>query len=424
MSQQVQSRLGRLLLLMSLCVVLLSACASEPEETPTVLVFGAFTGQDAARFADAVRPFEEETGIDVIYEGSESFEGRLQQRVAEGNPPDVAAFPQPGLMADFVARGEIVALSSFLSDAHFEENYDQSWLDMATIDDEIYGVWHRASLKSLVWYSVPAFEAAAYSIPTTWAELLALMDQIVADGGTPWCIGIVDGGATGWVATDWVEDIMLRTSPVEAYDAWTSGELPFDSPEVREAIDLMSQIWLDETYVFGGRSYITSTTYFESPLQMFDEDPNCLMHRQASFITTWFPEDFTFGEDVGVFYFPPIDPALGRPALVAGDLYAMFNDRPEVRQLMTYLSTAESMRPWVESGGALSPHRGASLDWYSGADRAYAAILSQATVTRFDGSDLMPGEVGAGSFWDGMVSYINGADLDRVLTRIDESWPR
>ena len=69
----------------------------------------------------------------------------------------------------------------------------------------------------------------------------ALEDQIVADGDTPWCIGIESGAATGWPATDWMEDIMLRTTSPENYDKWVTGELKFDSPEVKNAAEIMSK---------------------------------------------------------------------------------------------------------------------------------------------------------------------------------------
>jgi alpha-glucoside transport system substrate-binding protein len=72
---------------------------------------------------------------------------------------------------------------------------------------------YKADVKSLVWYVPENFEDAGYEVPGTMEELKALTEQIVADGETPWCIGLGSGGATGWPATDWVEDMMLRTQP-------------------------------------------------------------------------------------------------------------------------------------------------------------------------------------------------------------------
>ena len=54
-----------------------------------------------------------------------------------------------------------------------------------------------------------------------------------------------------------------------------------------------------------------------------------------------------------------------------------------------------------------------------------AKIILEAGSVRFDGSDLMPGEVGAGSFWKGMTDYVSGAtDLDTTMQEIDAAWPQ
>jgi alpha-glucoside transport system substrate-binding protein len=196
----------------------------QEEEEKVVNIFGAFVDEDAKRFEASMVPFEEETGIQVEYEGSGDFETLILVRLEGGDPPDIAAHPQPGLLQNFVEQGHVIDLNDWFEEGYLEEQYKQSWLDLATMNGQMSGVWYRASVKSLVWYPVPEFEEAGYEIPTTWDEMLALSDQIAADGTPPWCIGIESSGATGWVATDWIEDIMLRTQPAEKYDQWTSGE--------------------------------------------------------------------------------------------------------------------------------------------------------------------------------------------------------
>lgn len=390
----------------------------------TVNIFGAFVDEDERRFTESMAIFEDETGIDVVYEGSGDFESLIIVRVEGGNPPDLAAFPQPGLLNDFVKAGAVVDLNDWFDSSYLSQQYIDSWLEMATMEGIMAGIWYRANIKSLVWYPKQEFEAAGYTIPETWDELIALSDQIVADGGIPWSIGIESSGATGWVATDWVEDILLRTAPVEAYDAWTSGELSFDSPEIRNAIAYLDQIWKNPDYVLGGAQGILLTPFGDAPTPLFDDPPAAWLHRQASFIPAFFPEGAEVSKNIDFFYFPPIDLAYGKPMLGAGDIYAVFNDRPEVRALARFITTGLSTKAWVEAGGFISPHKDASLDWYNNpVDKKFAELLANADTFRFDGSDLMPGAVGAGSFWTGMVDYVNGASLDDVLKAIDNSWP-
>ena len=396
----------------------------------TVVVDGPFTDEDAVKFDQSVSFFEEATGIDVNYIGSKEFEGSIAVRVEAGDAPDIADFPQPGLLATFVRQGYVVDPTTFISQEWLDQQYNPSWLQMSQMPGEdgatqSAGIWHRFNAKSLVWYPKDDFDAAGYAIPQTWEELMALTEQIAADGDPAWCIGIESGAATGWPATDWTEELMLRTTSLENYDAWVSGELPFSSPEVTNAIETFSEIWLNPDYVFGGTDAIVSTFFGDSPAPMFQDPPGCWLHKQGNFITGFFPEGSEAGVDYDFFYLPPVDEAYGRPFLVAGDIMAMFNDRPEVRALMEYFTLPQSAQGWLQGGGALAAHQTATPDMYGvDLERGIAELVSQATSFRFDASDLMPGEVGAGSFWSGMTDYVSGAaDLETVLGEIDASWP-
>jgi alpha-glucoside transport system substrate-binding protein len=397
-------------------------------EGTTVTVFGAFEGNDpdGVKFDESMVAFEEATGIDVNYIGNKEFEATIGVRVDAGDKPDVVDFPQPGLFADYVRSGDIVPVGDFLTEEWLAQQYSPAWREFLTVDGVESGVMHRYSGKSLVWYPKDDFEAAGYEIPETWDELLALTQQIADDGDTPWCIGIESGAATGWPATDWTEDMMLRTTSLENYDAWVAGELPFNSPEVTNAIETWSEIWFNDAYVFGGRESIVSTAFGDSPAGLFTDPPNCWLHRQANFITSFFPEGNEYGVDYDFFYLPPIGDEFGRPFLIAGDLIAMMNDRPEVRALMEYFTTPQSTSGWLEGGGAIAAQATATEDMYgTPIDFAVSELVAAATAFRFDGSDLMPGEVGSGSFWEQITSYVNGAvDLETALSEIDASWPQ
>ena len=420
--------------------------AAEEEGEPTFLdraMAGEFAGTevsvmsvlvdaDETLFLESMAAFEEATGIDMVHTGTKEFETQIAVRLDAGDAPDIAMIPQPGLLESFVAAGEVpLDVRDFIPEADLQERYAQGWLDSATFtgpDGEpmMAGVWWKAANKDLVWYPKAIFDEAGYEVPTTWDELIALNELIVSDGDAPWCLGIESGNATGWVATDWIEGLMLRTAPPEDYDAWVAGDLPFTSDQVKNAAQLMSDVWLTEGNVLGGKDQIVTEFIGDSPGHMFEDPPTCWMHKQASWIQGFFPEDAVAGVDYDFFYFPPVDPAYGEPVLMAGDIYTLFNDKPEAKALLEYLSTGASTEVMVSNGGGLSPHQDSSLDWYSNdIDRRIAEILLNAETVRFDASDLMPPEVGAGTFWSAMVDYVTGAvDLDGALQEIDDSWPQ
>jgi alpha-glucoside transport system substrate-binding protein len=394
-------------------------------EENVVTVFGAFIDQEEARFNAAMEAFEVASGIDVQYESSKEFETLIFVRVEGGNPPDVAALPQPGLMKTFADRGVLVPLWQDIKEV-ISANYAPVWLDLGSFEGTPYGVFHRVNVKSLVWYPKKAWQDAGLTAPTTWEEMESLENKAIGMGEVPWTVGFESGGATGWVGTDWVEDIMLRTAGPRMYDQWVNHEIPFNHPVVKRAVEIMGKRLRDPKYVFGGPQYVLTTNFGDAPDVMFESPPKAWMHKQGNFITGFFPENIqaNLDEEVGLFGFPQIESEWGTPALGGGDQFVMFNDRPEVRKFMEYLATWESGRTWAAAGGALFPYIKQDLSVYpTELERAQAELLLNAKVFRFDASDLMPAEVGAGTFWTGMVDYVSGIDVDRVLDDIEASWP-
>ncbi len=407
-------------------MVLLMTVASGLAGPKTVQVFGPFQEPESIRFEASYKSFEEATGIDVVYTPSRDFESLIFVRVEGGDPPDVAALPQPGLMYRFAKKKQLKPLWPEAITL-VEKNYAPVWKELGSHQGTPYGIYHRVNVKSLVWYPKKAWEKAGYQPPKTWAEMEALANKMVKNGHKPWAIGIKSGGATGWPATDWLEDIMLRTAGPEVYDKWINHEIPFNDPAVKNAVDIMTKIWLDPKMVYGGFMGILNTSFGDAPKVMFENPPKAWMHRQGNFITGFFPKNIqdNLEEEVGVFGLPPIDPQWGLPVLGGGDQYVMFNDRPEVRKFMEFLATSESGEAWARAGGALFPHKDQNLDVYPDKlSRAQAEMLLNAKVFRFDASDMMPAKVGAGSFWKGMVDLVSGKKPDRVLKKIEKSWPK
>ena len=394
----------------------------------TITIGGAFVDTEAVAFEAAVKPFEDATGADVVYNGDKSFEQNLNVQVQAGNPPDVALLPQPGGMKNYASQGKLFPLPEDIL-ASVDANYGAGWKEIGTAEDgKVYGVFHRVNLKGLVFYPKAAFEAKGYAIPATWDELKTLQDTMATDGTAAWCIGVESGAATGWPSTDWMEEIMLRTVGKDGYDKWVNHEIPFNDPSVKNAATLLMDIWGNDKYVFGGPPYIVQTNFGEAPKAAFDDPPKCWFTNQGNFITAFFPDAIKADLDnqVGVFNLPAIDAQYGTPAEVGGDQAVAFADRPEVWALMKYLTTPEAGVSWSKSGGALFPYKDQDLANYSSKlDQAFVSTLTDAEFVRFDGSDQMPSAVGSGTFWSEMVKLVSGSqDIDTTLGNIEASWPK
>jgi len=390
--------------------------------TRVLNVYGLWAGAELEAFDKMVKPFEDANDIDVVLAGSRD-PAVLITRVEAGNPPDVSTLPNPGAMVEFARSGKLVDLSTFMDVDTLKSDYPSTWINLGSYKGKLHGIFLSADLKSLVWYNPKAFAAAGYTVPTTWDEMIALSDKMVADGNTPWAIGLESGGASGWAGTDWIEDIMLRTVEPEVYDLWVSHGISWVDDRVQRAFELFGQIALNEKYVYGGPNAVLTINFGDSPDALFTSPPNAYMHKQATFIQSFILDHFPNlvpGEDFDFFPFPSIDPQYGTPALGAADMFAMFNDTPDARAFMEYIASSEAQEIWVGELGKLSANKQVNPAVYpDDLTRKAAEILVNASTFRFDGSDLMPGAVGSGSFWTEILNYVSGVPLIRVLMTIE-----
>ena len=398
----------------------------------TIKMFGPWRGEDQVLVETMLAYFTAASGVKVEYSSSENYEQQIVIDTEAGSPPDVAILPQPGLIADLAAKGFIAPLGDETK-TWLNDNYaaGSSWVSLGTYKgkdgaDALYAFPYKIDVKSLVWYSPDTFADAGYEVPQTMEELKALTDKIVADGGTPWCIGLGSGGATGWPATDWVEDMMLRTQSPETYDKWIKHEIGFNDPAVVAAIDEFGAFAKNDAYVAGGAAAVASTDFRDSPKGLFSSPPQCYMHKQASFIPSFFPEGTELGTDADFFYFPAYEGKdLGKPVLGAGTLAFITKDGEGARAFIEWLKTPIAHEIWMAGSGFLTPLKSANTEAYANAAlKKQGEILLNATTFRFDGSDLMPGAVGAGTFWTGMVDYTGGKSAQEVADGIEASWPK
>lgn len=405
--------------------------AAHPDlEGQSFTLLGPWLGADQELFTSVIAYFQDATGARVNYSGSDSFEQQIVIDSEAGSPPDMAVFPQPGLAADLAEKGHLKPLGEATAE-WVRDNYaaGESWAALGTYagpdgEQALYAFPYKADLKSLVWYVPENFEDAGYEIPETYEELKALTEQIAEDGETPWCIGLGAGGATGWPATDWVEDLMLRLNSPEDYDAWTTNELPFNDPKVVAAIEEFGWFATNDDFVAGGTRGVSSTDFRDSPKGLFDSPPACYMHRQASFIPSFFPDGTVIGEDADFFYFPaPAEGDLGQPVLGGGTLFALLSDNAAAAAFVEFLKTPAAHEIWMAQKGFVTPHSGVNPEAYGDETlKKMGQILLEATTFRFDGSDLMPGAIGAGAFWTGMVDFVGGRPAQQVVDRIQQTW--
>ncbi|RLK52908.1 ABC transporter substrate-binding protein [Microbacterium telephonicum] len=406
--------------------------ASGGSDDNVVTVYGTIADTEAELLEQSWKDWEDENGIDIQYESSKEFEAQISVRAQGGNAPDLAIFPQPGLMADIANRGYLKPAPEAVQ-KNVEEGWTEDWANYATVDGTLYGAPLMASVKGWIWYSPSMFAEKGYEVPTDWQGLLDLSAKMQADAGTaPWCIGFGSDAATGWPGTDWIEDIVLRQSGTEVYDQWVANEVPFTDPAIKSAFDEFGKIALDPAMVNAGFGDVASivTTPFGDPATAL-VNGQCSLHHQASFYDGFITDaggDVAEDGDIWAFLMPPYEAggeSSGDVVTGGGEIVAAFDDSESTQKVQEYLSSADWANSRVALGGVISANKGLDPENASSNILKEAIRILQADTTtfRFDASDLMPGAVGAGSFFKGMIDWVNGTPTDTVLSQIEAGWP-
>ncbi|HET6213166.1 MAG TPA: ABC transporter substrate-binding protein [Micromonosporaceae bacterium] len=402
--------------------------------------FAGHAGKTVSMFASIISPesdslqkswseFSQCTGIKINYEGSNDFESQLQVRVSGGTAPDFAIIPQPGLLQQMVKTGKVVKPPA-MTVTNVDKYWNKAWKAYGTVNGTFYAAPMSANMKSLVWYSPKAFTAANYKVPTTWADMMSLSDTIAATGKKPWCGGIGSGTATGWPATDWIEQIVLRTGGGDVYDKWVSHDIKFSSPEIKKAMETLQGWMLNPKYVnggFGDVKSIATTTFQDAGKPILNG--SCFMLQQASFYGAQWPKGTKIAEDgdVFAFYLPGIESSVSTPVVGGGEFATAFANRPEVQAVQNYLTTPEWHTSRIKAAtGWVSANQGADQTAYTDPiDKLSAKYLTDPNATfRFDASDLMPAAVGSGQEWKSMTAWFaEGKSIEQVTKDIDAAWP-
>jgi alpha-glucoside transport system substrate-binding protein len=387
----------------------------------SVNIFGSERSEvEVGGFADTLATFREATGINAVYTGSADFEQQLRVMVAGNNPPDMAMIPQPGSVVAYGAEGASKPIPAAIVD----RIYPQYPVGTNAPYEALGSTWAlqiKTDLKSILWYNNSIFADGGYEIPDTWDGLKALSVQMIADGVTPWCVGIESGGATGWTFTDWMEEMTLRLVNEDVYDQWVAGDVTFSDPRIVGVAEEILSVWNTPGMVFAAGGSIASTPFQANAEPLINGD--CAMHRQAQFFASFFNQaGGTIGPDgdVGVAYFPAAGD--GRtPVLTAGNAITVFRDSPEVWALMEWLAGAEGQtvrqqsqaaRAAAGSGagansGFLSSNLQADRSAFNALEQSFIEILANASPARFDGSDMMKPERNR-AFWDEGTAAVNG----------------
>jgi alpha-glucoside transport system substrate-binding protein len=354
----------------------------------SISIMGIWVDEEQKSFQAVIDGFKAQNpDVDVSYNpAGNQLPTVLSTAVQGGNPPDIAAIAQPGLMLSLVEGGELQPIDYVKDPA--VETFGQAVVDTGTVDGTYYGLLYKANNKATVWYNVQAFEDAGVEAPETWEDFLAAAETVKASGLPAYSIG----GAEGWTLTDLFENIYLRVAGAEKYDQLSSHEIPWTDPTVIEALTEMAKIFSDTDNIVGGTDGALQSDFPTSVSNVFAEEPKAATVIEGDFVPGVVEHPLEPETGYNFFEFPSINDS--PPSVVtSGNLFITFRDSPAVQAFIEYLTTPEAAQIWLDRGGFASPNP--DLEYPDPTQAATASALTEAETLRFDLSDLQPAEFGA-----------------------------
>lgn len=386
---------------------------------------GLWSGPEFDSFTSVKAAWERDTGATVDWTGARDLARELLAQIDAGDAPDIAILPNPGLLHELAAKGQLVPLGPVLGEDQVRKDYSAPWLDLGSHDGALYGIPYKVTNKATVWYAPKAFAAAGYQVPSTWDEMLALADTMVAEGRTPFSVVAPrTPGGGGWALTDWVSQLVLTTCGSDLYDQWTAGTVPWTDPCITRSFEQFDAVIHRPGYVLGGSERVVATGDAEGAYPLYSDPPTAYMYYLASFaqafIATKYPS-LSPGSDYDFFRFPAAQAGDPRSFTIGADIVVMLRDTPTARSLMRYLAGAPAQEAWIERGGFVSVNRKVALTAYPDpVARRAAEELTSAAVIRFSAGDLVPSPLQR-AWWKAMLDLVNAnGSLDTALASLSD----
>jgi alpha-glucoside transport system substrate-binding protein len=432
---------SRALALAALLVVV--GCTSGSGNTPTasstdVTVWTAWGGAELKAFQDVLKPFEQTSGVKVHLTTNRDSTNQIANGITAGTDlPDIAPGPtDPNQVKDWVNKGALKPVETALGDqfsAYISNTYPALTTAPGGASDDPYigivGGKHyemmiKTQVKGLFWFNKKVFTGTA---PASFDQLLSINPSQYG-AQSLFCAGFESGAASGWPASDQIDNIIMRQSGDSTYISWVQGKQKFTSAPIK----LGYQTFLKEVgagSVYGGKNTVLTTNFGKAGDPLFkapdsNSKAGCLFLEQATFITSFFQQDFPSlnlkaGTDFDFFGHP----SMGNSQYdgnVNGfyDNFSMYNDTPAARKLMQYMATKDAQQIWANDGGTLGAIK--SLTYTDPVFNRAAQIASTAKNLLVTAGDFMPSDMQK-AFWQSLLNVTqNPGSLDSELAHLDQ----
>jgi alpha-glucoside transport system substrate-binding protein len=421
-------------------LLLAAACSSgsgnNAQSASDVTVWTAWGGAELKAFQDVLKPFEQQTGIKVHVTTNRDSTTQIANGIAAGTDlPDIApATSDPVQLKDWVSKGVIKPVETALGDqmsAYLANTYpglvnppagttgDYPYIGI--IGGKHYYLMIKFQVKGLLWYNKHVYTGQA---PKTFTDLLAI-NPAQYGAQKLFCAGVESGAASGWPASDALDNIIMRQSGPDVYTKWIQGTQKWTSNEIKSGYQALLQE-VSAANVYGGTNYVLATNFQKAGDPLFKASGSfkagCLFLIQATFQPSFFAQldpNLKAGVDFDFFGHP----SMGNSQFDGNyngfyDNYAMYNNSPAARQLMQWMVSKDAQQIWASSGVSLSSNKNTTYN--DSVFKAAAQVVTSGTNMLITAGDYMPTDM-RNAYWQSLLNVTsNPGSLNSELQHLDQ----
>ena len=414
--------MNKKIIFFSLTVLITTVFSLFANDPPEVVIIGP-EFHEQQYFVEELNIIANELGIKIKYEPVSDTETFIIDN--PNSSSSIAIIPNPQGVVNLAERKLIYSLDDVLVDNNSIFNlYPNHLISIVSHEDSIYGGWTRLFPNSLIWYDISKFEQ--HNVKFDSFETLLEGTKKIADNGTsPWCANSESAASTGWVQTNWMEDVLLTKYGPKVYDEWSKLKIDASNVKIFLSIKHMEDFIFYDNHIYNGPGSIISKEFRNLPKVLLDDSTECFMSWSGHYFRYYIPEDYQYLKDFAVTNVPKIN--FENSVVGIGDNIVLTKDNELSKKVISKILSKNFGEIWssYQDTEFISANQNFNKQIINNELTKFEFSIVhdalQKDLFRYDASEIMARPIGSNLLWKLFKEYIREGpqNLVKLLNELD-----
>ena len=415
--------MNKKIIFFSLTVLITTVFSLFANDPPEVVIIGP-EFHEQQYFVEELNIIANELGIKIKYEPVSDAETFIIDN--PNSSSSIAIIPNPQGVVNLAERKLIYSLDDVLVDNNSIFNlYPNHLISIVSHEDSIYGGWTRLFPNSLIWYDISKFEQ--HNITFDSFETLLKDTKKIADKGiSPWCANSESSASTGWIQTNWMEDVLLTKYGPKVYDKWSKLQINASNVKIFLSIKHIEDFIFYDNHIYNGPGSIINKEFRNLPKVLLDDSTECFMSWSGHYFRYFIPEDYQYLKDFAVTNVPKIN--FENSVVGIGDNIVLTKDNELSKKVISKILSKNFGEIWssYQDTEFISANQNFNQQIINNELTKYEYSIVhdalQKDLFRYDASEIMARSIGSNLLWELFEEYIREGpqNLVKLLNQLDK----